>query len=1453
MLEVNGITCYNFPDDFQDAESFVELVRQGDLVLGKVDNKVDFGVFISLDYSRPFHSISGLIPNRFLGEENLPYGSLLPFRVQQIDSSNPEKLKITLSPQDFEFRARTSPNRGQSSHRRRLSDIDIDKPIDNSDVEIPDGEKQITFVLPDPENPKTGKPAQRLRFCIKELCNQNPILEMVASSPENNNDDIDFVIAGAILDMSFQEGFEIPVFLRNLTFEANDSEHYRFGVRVIRQPGDALETELKIPADKTFLFCGMPMNNGRTFSIDQILMIAASEERLPYEVQIDIENVDAARRIQHPFIHDLLDRVVSVNRYTNQKLSLWNEYLDWSERVAKAQIKGCKYISRDLDLEDGSLDFWIVFENEGNFKKLSKILRRQEISIYSDNISSNRWKFVYNNDLDRGFARRKLVTESIGGLKGKPEGYSYDELPKNVNIKDKEMLLSTYSNPYFARCKFELQDYDLDDLANLRSQESFSAEDAEKFSGEILAKYPVEGFLALSAVGDLTLLRRLKSAIEQIKNGESFNPRIGEWLFDVKQARIPGNSDPINIESWLDPRVANNADQRNAIEKVLKADDLFLLQGPPGTGKTTVIAEIIYQCVRKGQRVLLASQSNDAVDNALERLISTPEIRAIRLAAKKKFHRNVDLDDETSLDKLSEDTALKFYYRSLSKKLSTEAIDRWTNNENGQKDCQKDLNDLSLMSENLERTNARIKEKNDLLKSLDDNRNQNLESIGQAVDQNEKNQLARVQYRNYCDFLENLETDFSLSEELVTEAAGIAISLNDRNFSLIRSVNGGLSNYQKNEIIRNFILNVASLKKLSQDIKRGDTLQATQGDLEKERLLRERDSLQTKMDSATSDKEYDDLEAQIKSINKEIRKLSQSSSSFACALDSTQKRFLSESFQEKLNNNRKEFLDQLDIKLNSCESVLKQITEQVSNYIDGLLDVDVTPLKKSLIVIQNKIGDEKSRLNKLNESKHNVEEKIAELCRKYEVNGDFTTNSAKELINSKLRALISEGDSFGSLKEDFGNLLCSFKSKLEKHINDNRLMNNDNDNYRTTYINACNVVGISCTADPRTLSDRNLHDFDVVIIDEVSKATPPELLLPLMRARKVVLVGDHRQLPPMFKTNERSYEELVDDIMESDDYTEEEKELLSKDNFDRFKSMVTASLFKEYFENAPEQIKASLTTQYRMHTDIMKVINRFYDGRLTCGIDVEKIEAVKAHNLTIPTLSGKPFITPTRHAVWIDSSFLPDGTPFYESHVGTSSSCNNFLEENLIVELLRKIDKGYDSAKLTQKVTVGVISFYQATVSSIRRKIKRLKFRNIQVSTNTVDRFQGQEKNIIIASLVRSKPADKSGLVHISKHVLAFERINVAFSRAQNLLVVVGSKNTFNGIDVDLPTMDNTGTRTFPVYKNIMNDLNQKACFFKSDCIVDKDVADAAVNENQRNMQQQKAFRDNHKERRFKR
>ncbi len=115
--------------------------------------------------------------------------------------------------------------------------------------------------------------------------------------------------------------------------------------------------------------------------------------------------------------------------------------------------------------------------------------------------------------------------------------------------------------------------------------------------------------------------------MEQLRQGRTQNPYLGNFLFDASQARLIKKKVKLKSKDLL--LSSANSGQKAAVEMVLAAEDLVLIQGP-GTGKTTVIAEICYQVALRGGRTLITSQANLAVDNALSRLIHNPVIRAIR-------------------------------------------------------------------------------------------------------------------------------------------------------------------------------------------------------------------------------------------------------------------------------------------------------------------------------------------------------------------------------------------------------------------------------------------------------------------------------------------------------------------------------------------------------------------------------------------------------------------------------------------------------------------------------------------------------------------------------------------------------------------------------------------------------------------------------------------------------
>ena len=1236
-----------------------------------------------------------------------------------------------------------------------------------------------------------------------------------------------------ILTGLFPEGFPKQMYVRNLSFncESSSPDAKRLGIRPKRLPGDFLEAY--IPNNISFLFKGQV--SGKYFNIYSVFEVADTE-RLDFEVDVVATPYENPEMIRSNFLYDIVENAGSLTEYTGEKLEEWKEYLQWKIQLAKRQIYGCKYYKVTFDDVKKRLNFWLVFEDKETFTAFRKYLGR-DIQVFGNDYSKDKWHFDFvgdsNNKRQRfnsvelgrykgvvreyylkdnaaSFDKNKDLTEEIrlADNSYNENDYYFDEVNEDEDTASEQDLYDAFDNPYIVQVAYELNRTDTDDI----NRRNLDDEGISQYVHEyILGNYYSNGFLALSAIGDFVLINRFQQAIGQLERDECYSPNLAMWLFNVTRARIPNNKDTISVDRWLNPYIAKNENQKKAVYKMLAAPDLCLIQGSPGTGKTTVIAEAIYQFVRNGHRVLVASQSNDAVDNALERLADTPEIRAIRLGQKGKRRRR---GNDISTRKFSEDEALRFYYNALAIQVSKNWLDKWDALETNSSVYDKDIRDAKLFNHDIAALNNELISLNESHGTLRRKLDAIFKEFSHANEFNTSLENDKYQFRLAEDYFSGkTEVPFYFSESMIRICQTVLNSLIESTIQKgVYLTPGkfdlevmGLGKAQACIIL--IAKNLMVLKGLAKKI-REKAGSDSSSDGEMMLLTSQLQEEQQKITEYIANEDEDgeaECKKKIKALRKRIDELKFSSS--IVEISGVETSILSQEMIVSISsNNADSILELLDGIISEWITAIQKILQLIDNELSNRHPIDISDITKRQMIVE-------SELDAVNENIKNVKGQIIskrqtllKLREKYSIdstNADVIIEHINQLKEDNIQQLQKQK----GFRSDWEKTLRSFKERLI----DEDAFKYDQEYYQKIYINSCNVVGISCTDNMRSLTDNGYDDFDVVIIDEVSKATPPELLIPLMKARKAILVGDHRQLPPMFKEHEGSYKEIVES---QEDAPEEVRDLLTEENFKRFQKMVTSSLFKEYFEQADDSIKHSLLVQYRMHTDIMDIINRFYEQRLSCGLsqDVEMME--KSHGLTIKGVDGSTFIVPERHAYWIDSSCTPSGKPIYEVRPHNSTSNYNVLEKFIVMELLKQIadtyrEQGYGG---NNQKTIGVISFYQMQVNEIREAFRSAKrtydFSAINVDINTVDRFQGKEKNIIITCLVRNNERGKA-----SEHVVAFERINVAFSRAQELLFIVGAKHMYEAQQVQLPNMDMPGFKTVPVYKNIMESLNRKGCF----------------------------------------
>ncbi|MBQ6062128.1 MAG: AAA family ATPase [Prevotella sp.] len=250
--------------------------------------------------------------------------------------------------------------------------------------------------------------------------------------------------------------------------------------------------------------------------------------------------------------------------------------------------------------------------------------------------------------------------------------------------------------------------------------------------------------------------------------------------------------------------------------------------------------------------------------------------------------------------------------------------------------------------------------------------------------------------------------------------------------------------------------------------------------------------------------------------------------------------------------------------------------------------------------------------------------------------------------------------------------------------------------------------------------------FATLFIDEAAQALEAACWIPIRRCSRVVFAGDHQQLPPTIKS------------------------------LPALKGGLGKTLMERIVENKPDVV-ALLKEQYRMNEDIMRFSSDwFYDGK------VESAPQVKYRGIL-------DYDTPM---VWIDTSEIGEREQFVGESFGRINKAEAELTLKTLQDYFTKIGK---TRILEEQIDVGVISPYRAQVQYLRSLVKKRDFfkpyRRL-ITINTVDGFQGQERDVILISLVRSNDEGQIGFLR------DLRRMNVAITRARMKLIILGDKTT---------------------------------------------------------------------------
>ena len=902
---------------------------------------------------------------------------------------------------------------------------------------------------------------------------------------------------------------------------------------------------------------------------------------------------------------------------------------------------------------------------------------------------------------------------------------------------------------------------------------------------------------------------RQERALKSINEGYVRNPFLATYLFAPESLRASQAAMP-DPDWYLE---SLNERQKLAVKRALASESLFLLQGPPGTGKTQVIAELTAQFAKRGKKVLISSETHKAIDNVFERLPKIPEIRPLRLIPSQN-KKETNYSPEKLVDN---------FYKNIADTLERQ-ISRYEHFEETKVTFNEEMGRLRTEYEKLLR-----------LKQL----NTDIEK--------ERNSLTAVINRLNVEY-DSLRAELSLAKEHTELWRRTKNSIDKFKFSSEDVDAQALADFQEKckvlcstfDFLRGIdISKIGEVALLNPQTVREEISVLLSDDkiarLETERKqlrgklqdLRDPDTDEPPVEGTENFELYRCYQGKLIEIGKEI-KHAKEGGGFDAAETITMTFFPAVVANKELLSRLPEELAIFQLRLRGLiNDSVAAVDEKISQYQNVEVDIQQKITEKQAEISRNKREyeqlSENVGIDEYSELNASLKQRVARFFRDFGIVREYdpaNLETAFDIIAEEWRKL--EFDHKRTEDEDRKKI--PVYREIAKYLLQEDILDDDRRTYTRELYDCVNVFGITCTSRDRFTKaqldelerygidsvDIRTQGIDVVIVDEVSKSSFLDLLIPILYGKTVILVGDHRQLPPMYDLRH----------MRGDDFEGLDENIINKDINDGYTKLYEECFFKTLYERVPEDFRVMLNKQYRCHSHIMEVFNHFYGGSqngLIVGTKQQDNE--KEHNLIVK-IDGTTVIDPAHHIYFVDCDQKESSA--YE---GSTSKINE-QEAEVAIKLLKAINTAceeqvaahkirIDKAKgIDERPSAGIICMYGDQAGLVKKKRKYQKFNGFsekqdeKLIISTVDDFQGDERDIIIVSMVRNP----SGSRYDAEFIKKFERINVALSRARKLLIILGSRKFLSEAGViDLPDLSGNSAldkKNFPVFREIIQTID---------------------------------------------